>query len=48
VIKGRFSVIPEDIHTLAYPVLRHRISLNFRAEAEGISTDDVVKSLLKK
>ncbi len=48
VIKGRFSVIPEDIHTLAYPVLRHRISLNFRAEAEGISSDDVVKSLLKK
>ena len=47
VIKGRFSVIPEDIHTLAYPVLRHRISLNFRAEAEGISTDDVVTSLLK-
>lgn len=47
VIKGRFSVIPEDIHTLAYPVLRHRISLNFRAEAEGISTDDVIKNLLK-
>lgn len=47
VIKGRFSVIPEDIHTLAYPVLRHRISLNFRAEAEGISTDDVVKNLIK-
>lgn len=47
VIKGRFAVIPEDIHMLAYPVLRHRISLNFRAEAEGISTDDVIKSLLK-
>jgi MoxR-like ATPase len=47
VIKGRFSVIPEDIHTLAFPVLRHRISLNFRAEAEGISTDDVVKNLIK-
>jgi MoxR-like ATPase len=47
VIKGRFSVIPEDIHTLAFPVLRHRISLNFRAEAEGISTDDVVKHLIK-
>ncbi len=47
VVKGRFSVIPEDIHTLAYPVLRHRISLNFRAEAEGISTDDVIKNLLK-
>lgn len=47
VIKGRFSVIPEDIHTLAFPVLRHRISLNFRAEAEGISTDEVVKHLIK-
>ncbi len=47
VIKGRFAVIPEDIHALIYPVLRHRISLNFRAEAEGISTDDVIKSLLK-
>ncbi|HLO44481.1 MAG TPA: MoxR family ATPase [Leadbetterella sp.] len=47
VIKGRFSVIPEDIHILAFPVLRHRISLNFRAEAEGISTDDVVKHLIK-
>jgi MoxR-like ATPase len=47
VIQGRFSVIPEDINTLAYPVLRHRISLNFRAEAEGISTDEVVRSLLK-
>jgi MoxR-like ATPase len=47
VIKARFSVVPEDIQTLAYPVLRHRISLNFRAEAEGISTDEVVKNLLK-
>ena len=47
VIKGRFAVIPEDIHILAYPVLRHRISLNFRAEAEGISTDDVINNLLK-
>lgn len=48
VLKGRYSVIPEDIETLSYPVLRHRIALNFRAEAEGISTDDVVNNLLKK
>ena len=48
VLNGRYSVIPEDIETLAYPVLRHRIALNFRAEAEGISTDDVVNNLLKK
>lgn len=47
ILQGRFAVIPEDIETLAFPVLRHRISLNFRAEAEGISTDDVVKHLLK-
>jgi MoxR-like ATPase len=47
VLNQRFSVIPEDIQTLAYPVLRHRISLNFRAEAENITTDDVVAELLK-
>lgn len=46
VLHGRYSVIPEDIQALSFPVLRHRIALNFRAEAEGISTDDVVKQLL--
>ncbi|MCU7371191.1 MoxR family ATPase [Paucibacter sp. O1-1] len=34
VLNERFAVIPEDILTLAYPVLRHRIAMNFRAEAE--------------
>jgi len=47
VLNGRFSVIPEDIRTLAYPVLRHRIALNFRAEAEGITTDKLIDELLK-
>lgn len=47
VMNERFSVIPADIETLAFPILRHRIALNFRAEAEGITTDDVIKSLLK-
>lgn len=47
VLNGRYSVIPEDIQTLAYPVLRHRIALNFRAEAENISTDNVILELLK-
>lgn len=47
VLQGRYSVIPEDIQTLAYPVLRHRIALNFRAEAENISTDNVISELLK-
>lgn len=48
VLNERFSVIPEDIETLAYPVLRHRIALNFRAEAENITTDNVIGELLKK
>ncbi len=48
VLNERFSVLPEDIEALAYPILRHRIALNFRAEAEGITTDDVIKDLLKK
>ena len=47
VLNERFSVIPEDIQTLAYPILRHRIALNFRAEAEGITTDKVIEELIK-
>jgi MoxR-like ATPase len=44
----RYAVIPEDIHAMAYPVLRHRILMNFKAEAESISSDDVTGELLKK
>ncbi len=44
---GRFAVISEDIQHLAYPVLRHRLLLNFRAEAEGIDTDQVISYLLE-
>lgn len=47
VLSERFSVIPDDIKTLAYPVLRHRIALNFRADSEGITTDKVIEDLLK-
>ncbi len=47
VLNGRFAVIPEDIHILAYPILRHRIALNFKAEAEGITTDRVIGELIK-
>lgn len=46
VLNQRYSVIPDDIQTLAYPVLRHRIALNFRAEAAGITTDRVIQELL--
>ncbi|CCH02586.1 ATPase associated with various cellular activities AAA_3 [Fibrella aestuarina BUZ 2] len=47
VLNGRFSVIPEDLQTLAYPVLRHRVALNFRAESEGITTDKVIEAIIK-
>ena len=45
-LKGRAHVTVEDIQTLASPTLRHRILLNYRAEAEGVRMDDVVKRLL--
>ncbi|NID13030.1 AAA family ATPase [Fibrivirga algicola] len=47
VLNGRFSVIPEDIATLAFPVLRHRIALNFRADSEGITSDKVIEAIVK-
>jgi MoxR-like ATPase len=47
-LSGRFAVMPEDLQHVAYPVLRHRILLNFKAEAEGIRTDDITKYLLKQ
>jgi len=45
--KHRYAVIPEDIHAMAYPVLRHRILMNFKAEAENITSDQVTAVLLK-
>ncbi len=44
---GRFSVALDDVRKIAIPVLRHRISSNFQAQAEGMSTDDVVERLIK-
>lgn len=46
-LKGRYAVIMEDIHAMAAPVLRHRILINFKAEAENISSDDVTATLLQ-
>lgn len=47
-LQGRISVTPEDLQKVALPVLRHRIIVNFKAEAEGITSDDVTKYLLEK
>jgi len=46
-LKGRAHVTLEDIQTLAAPVLRHRILLNYRAEAEGVRPDTVIARLLE-
>jgi MoxR-like ATPase len=45
---GRFSVAIEDVQKCAVPVLRHRISTNFQAQAEGMSTEDLVARLIKE
>ena len=46
-LDGRDYVTPEDIHSIVYDVLRHRIILTFEAQAEGIDTDAVIAELLK-
>jgi MoxR-like ATPase len=46
-LEGRSTVSIEDIRAVALPVLRHRILLNFQAEADGIDTDQVVRRLLE-
>ena len=47
-IKGRFNVAYSDIEELAYPVLRHRIKLNFEAIAERISPDEIIRMVLEE
>ena len=45
---GRFAVGFEDVRAVVYPVLRHRILPNFRAEAEGINSETIIAELLKQ
>jgi MoxR-like ATPase len=47
ILQGRYAVSAEDIRTLAYPVLRHRIFTNFNADAEGVDVDQVIEKLLQ-
>jgi MoxR-like ATPase len=46
-LRGNFSVTPDDIQKVAYPVLRHRILMNFKAEAEGVTPDNITAKLLE-
>ena len=47
VTQGRYHVNFDDIRALAHPVMRHRVLLNFHAESEGITSDQVVDQLLE-
>jgi MoxR-like ATPase len=46
-LRGRYHVSTEDIAALAHPVLRHRIVVNFNAEADSVAADQLIDRLLK-
>lgn len=46
-LDGRDFVTPEDVQEVVYDILRHRIILTFEAQAEGLTTDDVINRLLQ-
>ena len=47
-LEGRSNASIEDIRALAAPTLRHRVLLNYKAEAEGVSVEDCIRALLDK
>ncbi len=47
VVDGRFAVAFRDIQQMALPALRHRVMVNFEAEAEAVSSDDVINELVR-
>ena len=47
VMSGRYNVSVDDVRALAYPILRHRILLNFHAESERVKPDDVIRRLIE-
>lgn len=47
-LKNRAFVIPEDVKSITKEILRHRIGLNFEAEAENINTDQIIDKILGK
>ena len=46
IFAGRPNVTKEDITSLAHPVMRHRVLLSYRAEAEGVAIDDLIQQLI--
>ncbi len=47
-LSGRYNVAYEDLRAMAYPVLRHRVLLNFEGQAEGLATDQVIAQVLEQ
>jgi MoxR-like ATPase len=45
-MEGRFSVAIDDVKSITIPVLRHRVSTNFQAQAEGMTTEDIIDRLV--
>ena len=45
-LSGRDFVSPEDVQTMAFPVLRHRLLLSYQAQAEGIHPNKVINHIL--
>ena len=45
-LNGRAYVTPQDVKDVCHDILRHRIGLTFEAEAEGITSDDLIERLL--
>ncbi len=45
---GRFSVAIDDVRRIAIPVLRHRVSTNFQAQAEGMTAENIVERLIQE
>ncbi len=46
-LRGSEYVTPEDIHAVAYDVLRHRVLLSYAAEAEGVTADSFIRDLIR-
>jgi len=44
--KGKYSPDMEDVKAIATSILRHRIVRNYRAEADGVSLEEIIKGLL--
>lgn len=47
-LKGKYSPDIEDVNAVAVPVLRHRIVLNYAAQAEGFTTESIIKDLINE